>query len=180
MRNELYKQLYYDELARKNEENGKISTTILFISLFVTGIGVAIYEVSKLANKDFLWHISSILIIISLLIFAISLYFAYRTYFRYRYYLLTPQEIDERYKNLKEYYDSFYDIYYAESGDTKEALLENDFQEGLIMNYYEASKNNFENNNTKAKYQKLYSNTIIMALMILALNLLILYIMKLF
>ena len=177
---DLYKQLYNDEIARKNYQNSKITTTIIFISLFITGIGVAIFEISKITEKGALWHISAIILFIALIIFIISIYFAYRTYFGYTYLFLTPQEIDMRFSLLIKHYDHYYDEYYSQFNQTKEQLIEKDLEDGLNENYIEAAKNNFINNNRKAKYYKTFSNTIIIALLTLALDLLILYIIQLF
>jgi hypothetical protein len=50
---EIYKQLYYDEISRKKHSDGKLSTTMLFISLFIAGFGIAIFENSCLPDKRF-------------------------------------------------------------------------------------------------------------------------------
>lgn len=169
---EIIKSLYDKEEERKRNLDGKITTAMLFIGLYISGIGFT-FEKCNYCSSLVVLKICSILVSLSLLFFIFSIYYAIRTFFGYTYAYLTPESISERIDKLYEYYNKNYDKYFKKSSKTKEQLIENDVKEGIAKNYLECTRHNCKRNNDKTKFYRLFANLIITALMLIAINLLI-------
>jgi hypothetical protein len=170
---ERYKELYNYEMIRKDKLNDKISTAMLFITLYIAGTNLVLDSVSQ-HERNITFGIVVGVGIVSVILFIVSLYFGIRTFYGYTYNYLGAEKVSAAYSAHKLYYMNNYDKYFASNGIPEQELVEKDFVDELANTYLDAASTAFKNNNKKSKNFTLFSYYIIISLVMIAVDVLVL------
>lgn len=150
---EFYKERYYKEIERRGQFNDRFSILLTIVTVSGGGYLLIIDKLFKiLESNNFKMDISTFIImamsIFIFVLYVIIFYNMYNVYYENQYeQLRSSKEIEEKRKEIKNYYEKYFDEYYTELGKTKEQLIEEDMKEDLKEKYISAyDYNNYRNN----------------------------------
>lgn len=111
---EFYKNLYENEINRKNEINGLVSFPTTLLTLMIGGgffLYQPIFEIGFKNNNHYILYVIFPLAILFLISIAISIFFLIKMFhnlFRKYHYLPSPENLKNREIELFEHYKNFY------------------------------------------------------------------------
>lgn len=162
---ELFKELYWKELDRKDKINSNLSLPAGIITVIA---GVDAYYIQHFpSHRCELWNISFVVLSILLAIsIAFAVYYFFRAYhLGHAYgYIPTPNEIARYASDLKNYYMSIKE-------PNVDEVVENDLRIFLASKYSEYGTINTQNNDEKSKYLHRTNVAISISLIVLLLSL---------
>jgi hypothetical protein len=164
---ELFKEMYYHELAQKENINNRISIPLGILTLL---IGVASYYINSIYNltiNTWFYIFISVLVVYSILII-ICIYLLYKAYYGYEYtYISTAKVIDEHTEYYINYYDQYYDNYFSRTTNcTKNELIENAVNKKLYELYKDSIDTNAKLNEDKLVYLRKIGGIIIITVIV--------------
>ena len=147
---ELFKDMYYFELDRKEKLNSKVNLPITIIIL-ICGTIVYFTRSINMFGIDLIsiifWFLYAVLLISTIF----TVYYICRSFYDYPYeYIPTASDFEKDINNLQEYYE---DPYFEDiEKDKKQELLQNDINRLIADNYKKCIDKNIISNDIKTEY----------------------------
>ena len=150
MEKELFKDMYYFELDRKEKLNSKVNLPIT-ITILICGAIVYFSKSINMFGIDLIsilfWFFYAGLLISTI----ITVYYICKSFYDYPYeYIPTASDFENDINNLQEYYE---DPYFDDiEKDKKQELLQNDINKLIADNYKKCIDKNIISNDLKTEY----------------------------
>lgn len=149
---DLFKEMYYFELERKESINSRISVPIGVITILSGAVFYFLNIIDKVPNMKLKLSVKIIfwlflIVVISTIVLTAMAYYGYK-YF----YIPIPRDIEKDYKIIQDYYDENYTKYFkSKTQETKDELINKKFDEYLCQRYMDATTSNTKLNTRKLR-----------------------------
>jgi len=174
---EFYKNLYENEINRKNEINGLVSFPTTLLTLMIGGgfyLYKPIFQNGIEKNSQCISIIIAILAILFAISIAVSIFFLIKMFhnlFRKYHYLPSPENLKNRQIELFEHYNNFFTTTKRKKIKKKSIKLSKiEFRKDLLNYYIEDSTKNQIVNDRRCKDYYLSRHYLMISLILLAIS----------
>lgn len=162
---EFYKELYMNEISRKENLNSKLSMQIGLIT--VLG-GITVFEIENLYQNTKVNFVLQIeFIVLTIIILGINIINLYKANHNKKYrYLDNPKNVKKAFQDIEKYYTDYYE-YYKTENESLDSLLKRKKEEKLIEMYIECAEENSKVNDIRYEENMRFIKAFIISLVVI-------------